>query len=143
MAENKDNTNEPLESFEDATENGYITLKEAAELSNYSSDYIGQLIRSGKLEGKQVYSNIAWVTTEKALYDYMQNKGKGQNSEMAPTSTVVNVYASPYFKYALHGVIGVSAVLFLVAFFIFSIGIDRALLESASANESPPDFVYE
>lgn len=58
----------------DGTE--YITLKEAGEISGYSPDYIGQLIRRGKLTGKQVYANVAWVTTKDALKDYLSEKGK-------------------------------------------------------------------
>jgi hypothetical protein len=58
----------------DGTE--YITLKEAGEISGYSPDYIGQLIRRGKLEGKQVYANVAWVTTKNALEGYLRDKGK-------------------------------------------------------------------
>lgn len=58
----------------DGTE--YITLKEAGEISGYSPDYVGQLIRRGKLEGKQVYANVAWVTTKDALRGYLAEKGK-------------------------------------------------------------------
>jgi hypothetical protein len=39
-------------------EKEYISLKEAADITGYSSDYIGQLIRSGKLEGKQVFQHV-------------------------------------------------------------------------------------
>lgn len=132
-----------MESFDEATEKGYITLKEAAVLSNYSSDYIGQLIRSGKLEGKQVYSNIAWVTTEDALYDYMKNKGKSQSTEETKGSVdLVDVMQSPLFKQLLRVVIVFAAALLIVAFFILSVGIDRTLL-SAEIEESPPGFVYE
>lgn len=49
----------------------YITLKEAAKISGYSADYIGQLIRKGKIPGRQVYTNIAWVTTEEAIRTYL------------------------------------------------------------------------
>lgn len=52
----------------------YITLKEAAQITGYTPDYIGQLIRAGKLEGKQVYSNVAWVTTREALEEYQSHK---------------------------------------------------------------------
>jgi RNase P/RNase MRP subunit POP5 len=51
----------------------YVTLKEAAKISGYSPDYLGQLIRKGKLAGKQIYLNVAWVTTEKALREYLEN----------------------------------------------------------------------
>jgi len=54
-------------------EGQYITLKEAAKISGYTPDYLGQLIRKGKLEGKQIYLNVAWVTTEKALSAYLDN----------------------------------------------------------------------
>ena len=50
---------------------GYITLKEASELFGYSPDYIGQLIRKGKIEGKQVYANVAWMTTKNSLDEYL------------------------------------------------------------------------
>ena len=57
------------------TDKKLISLKEAAKLSGYSSDYIGQLIRAGKIPGQQVYSNIAWMTTGEAVLEY-KNKGK-------------------------------------------------------------------
>jgi hypothetical protein len=61
-----------------ATENDLISLKEAAKLTGYTADYIGQLIRAGKIPGKQVYCNIAWMTTAKAVAEY---KSKGQNDK--------------------------------------------------------------
>lgn len=59
-----------------AAEKGYISLKEAAQLSNYSPDYIGQLIRAGKIRGEQVYSNVAWMTTEEEIDAYLKNKSR-------------------------------------------------------------------
>lgn len=53
-----------------------ISLKEASSISGYSADYIGQLIRSGKIPGKQVYCNIAWMTSAEAVLNY-----KKQNEE--------------------------------------------------------------
>lgn len=61
----------------------YISLKEAARLSGYSPDYVGQLIRSGKLEGKQVFSNVAWMTTEDAIQKYLQRHDAGAVSKSA------------------------------------------------------------
>jgi len=55
-----------------------ITLKEASAISGYSADYIGQLIRAGKLEGQQVFSNVSWVTTEEAVRAYVEKSKKGQ-----------------------------------------------------------------
>ena len=48
----------------------YISLKEAAQITGYSPDYIGQLIRSGKIIGKQVYTNVSWMTTAEAVLAY-------------------------------------------------------------------------
>ena len=59
-------------------EKNLISLKEAAKISGYSSDYIGQLIRAGKIPGKQVYSNIAWMTTAEAVIEYKKS-GKSKN----------------------------------------------------------------
>ncbi len=60
-------------------ESKYITLKQAAEISGYSSDYIGQLIRQGKIDGKQIYFNVAWVTTEEEIHKYLGLKNQGKN----------------------------------------------------------------
>lgn len=57
-----------------AVEKGYITLKEAAKIANYSPDYVGQLIRGGKIRGEQVYASTAWVTTTDEVLAYMDNK---------------------------------------------------------------------
>ncbi len=57
-------------------EKEYLSLKEASELTGYSSDYVGQLIRSGKIQGKQIYSHVSWVTTKEALDEYMSASGK-------------------------------------------------------------------
>ena len=54
----------------------FISLREAAKISGYAPDYIGQLIRSGKLEGRQVFSNVAWMTTEDALLAYLAKDTK-------------------------------------------------------------------
>ena len=52
----------------------YITLKEAARMSGYSADYLGQLIRQGKIYGKKVYLNVAWMTTEEEINRYLQQR---------------------------------------------------------------------
>lgn len=76
-----------------------ITLKEAAELSGYSSDYIGQLIRTGKIPGKQVYTNITWMTTAKAVTNYkassQKKKGKKNIAEVVSSrKNIINLQIS-------------------------------------------------
>ncbi|MCK4539745.1 hypothetical protein KAU09_01160 [Candidatus Parcubacteria bacterium] len=56
-------------------EKALISLKDAAKISDYSADYIGQLIRTGKIPGKQVCCTVAWMTTADAVMAY-KNKGK-------------------------------------------------------------------
>ena len=63
-----------------SNEKNYISLKEAAKISGYSPDYVGQLIRAGKLSGKQIFSNVSWVTTEEAITEYLQKEKKGMPS---------------------------------------------------------------
>ncbi len=48
----------------------YISLKQASKISGYSADYIGYLIRTGKIEGRPVFTNIAWQTTPEAILAY-------------------------------------------------------------------------
>ncbi len=78
-------------------------MKEAAKITGYSADYVGQLIRSGKLEGKQVFSNVAWMTTEESLQKYLRRQempaGK-QNSlltfvdKMRSSISITNAYTA-------------------------------------------------
>jgi hypothetical protein len=65
-----------------AEEQNLISLKEAAEISGYSSDYVGQLIRGGKIYGKQVYTNIAWMTTIQAVLDYKNGLNKKNKTKV-------------------------------------------------------------
>lgn len=58
-----------------------ISLKEAASISGYSADYIGQLIRAGKIPGKQVYVNIAWMTTAEAVMAYKKGESADKKEQ--------------------------------------------------------------
>jgi hypothetical protein len=49
-----------------------ISLKKAAENSGYHPDYLGYLIRKGKLEGKKIGHN--WFTTEKAVKKFLASQ---------------------------------------------------------------------
>jgi hypothetical protein len=75
----------------DLSRDGYITLKEAAKITGYSADYIGQLIRKGKISGRQIYTNIAWVTTEDAIRDYLEKEGRKKNDN---TETDTEYYST-------------------------------------------------
>ncbi len=103
----------------------YLSLKEAAELTDYTPDYIGQLIRSGKIEGRQVYTNVSWVTTEKAVRTYMETRGK------VLTEPSLSVTRDPrrVLQYALYGIIGALGFILVLIAYIFFVGVDRALTD--------------
>ena len=108
-----------------AKEKGYITLKEAAELANYSPDYIGQLIRAGKIRGEQVYSNVAWVTTEDEIQAYLADKGRS----VAEADTHPDIFSHPLFKYSLYISIALIAVVLLFLQYVLYVSIDTHLSE--------------
>lgn len=70
----------------------WISLKEAAKISGYSPDYIGQLIRSGKISGKQVYCHIAWVTTAEAVLSHKQRERNGKEEEVGFEDRVLDSF---------------------------------------------------
>lgn len=115
-----------------AKNDDFITLKEAAELSGYSADYVGQLIRQGKIPGKQIFSNVAWMTTEVAVREYIAQKGKVSNSRYGAYTRFKELYSSPekvvaLARVLLWGAIVVFSVATLLLLFVFAIGIDQRL----------------
>jgi hypothetical protein len=54
-----------------------ICLKEAAKISGYHQDYLGHLIRTGKLSGQKI--GRSWMTTKSDLNAFMQ---KGSDSPL-------------------------------------------------------------
>lgn len=110
--------------------NKYISLKEAAKISGYSPDYVGQLIRQGKLPGKQVFSNVAWVTTEKALERYIKGE-KNKSKSMALNSFREQRDYSRFLKIMLYIGIGFLVIFILFLFYIFAISIDKNIDKKA------------
>ncbi|MEA2097670.1 MAG: helix-turn-helix domain-containing protein [Patescibacteria group bacterium] len=56
----------------------YISLNEAANLTNYSQEYISLLCRQKKLKGTKIGRN--WVTTKEWVENYInKTKGSGEN----------------------------------------------------------------
>ncbi len=116
-----------------AKEPKFISLKEAAQLSGYSADYVGQLIRSGKLPGKQVFSNVAWMTTEAALNEYM-NKDKVSRPEKTPITisglrdrffSLENLSAA--YRYALVAAVIVLSFVVLFLGYVLAVSIDHRI----------------
>jgi hypothetical protein len=56
----------------------FISLAEAAKITNYSQDYISLLCRQGKLKAEKLGRN--WVTTKDWVYSYIDNtEGRGES----------------------------------------------------------------
>jgi len=106
-----------------AEEKGYITLKEAAKIANYTPDYVGQLIRGGKIRGEQVYANVAWVTTEEEVSAYLKDKGRTVDNN-APTEFGTIQLLSSYFLYTL---IALCAVALLFMQYVLYVSIDTGI----------------
>lgn len=130
MAKNKDIS----ESAVDEIPNGYLTLKEASLRTEYTPDYIGQLIRAGKIEGKQVYSNVAWVANESSLRNYLELKGK-ESRLGSQSQTFVGEFPD-LLRPILYTVIAITAVFLVVLVHVLSVTIDRAIASSMQDESS-------
>lgn len=128
----------------------YITLKEAAEISGYAPDYIGQLIRKGKLPGKQVYFNVAWMTTREDLQNYMNKKAGGKGGKESLWDKIVEFKARLFlesqmtklFKILLYFSITICILFGLLLFYIFSVTLEKKLEQRAEskAQQSAPEI---
>ena len=115
-----------------AKEKQFISLKEAAKMSGYSPDYVGQLIRSGKLSGKQIFSNVAWVTTEDAILEYLQKeKGTKTVPESLPYSVKDLIFSAEglALTYAIVSWVAIGMLGLFVVFLIsvFAISVDNTI----------------
>jgi hypothetical protein len=72
------------------SQNKLISLKDASKISGYSPDYIGQLIRAGKIKGEKVYCQITWMTTSE---DVMAYKGNNPSKEIQDDSSYRNLFS--------------------------------------------------
>lgn len=120
----------------------HLSLKEASKISGYSSDYIGQLIREGKISGKQVYTAVSWVTTEEALKEYMEKtqkskkeRGVGEKAvdklQQTGRRIMLDIKMAKFFKGALYASIGFLTAFILFLFYVASVSIDHKLEQNA------------
>jgi hypothetical protein len=116
-----------------AKEKELISLKDAAKLSGYSADYVGQLIRAGKVSGKQVFSNVVWMTTEEAIVSYLQREEKRALPETRLQRFVALCTAperiAQLYTIALWFFIGIMGTFILLLLGVFAIGIDHTISE--------------
>lgn len=116
--------------------NKHITLKEAAKLSGYAPDYLGQLIRNGKLKGEQVFLNTAWMTTEEAVLSYLKQKKKNNsclskdNESNLFGQTTKRIFSwnwGKIYTYILRLILVITVLFLLFLFFLFSVNFERTL----------------
>ncbi|HEX5430139.1 MAG TPA: hypothetical protein VFX17_03645, partial [Patescibacteria group bacterium] len=62
------------------SEGGFLSLAQAAELTGYHQDYLGQLARAGKLPAQKIGRN--WVTTIEAVYKLKEGQDPSIGSNM-------------------------------------------------------------
>lgn len=124
---------------------GYITLKEASERFGYAPDYIGQLIRKGKIEGKQVYANVAWMTTEEAMLEYVATlstqtgeKRTGKTDAQARVFSLDRLVTALFtekmtrvYVWGMRALLVVLLAALVLVFYFLSIAIDRKLAKIA------------
>ena len=124
----------------------HISLKEAAEISGYSQDYLGQLIRKGKLPGKKVYVNVAWMTTSEDLQRYMKGskngnggtkKGTGKKAVASANAAKARSVMHPGL-YFLAGFLGAAV---FALFYILSVNVDSRLEQRAVEQAAAADVV--
>jgi hypothetical protein len=122
-----------------------ISLKEAAGISGYAPDYIGQLIRKGKLKGRQVYVNVAWMTTENDIQNYMdkirKNPGEeGWSENLSNKLTefraklALESHVARILKTFLYLTIAVCVGFCLFLFYVISTNIDKKIEQRALDN---------
>lgn len=86
-----------------------ISLNQAAQISGYTQDYLGYLIRTGEMKGTK--KGRAWFTTEEEVKNYLFKK-KVRSREFA-----IREFFSPS---RVKKIIFITVIIFLGWFFLFS-----------------------
>ena len=133
--------------IEDNKEAGYITLKEASEHFGYSPDYVGQLIRKGKIEGKQVYSNLAWMTTADSIEEYLSREKRTAKEEVKTgrldrlSEYLLSQEGALYLSWSLKGVLTLLIIMALFVFYFLSIALDHQMMRDAERRLAAHELV--
>lgn len=131
------------------SEENLISLKEAAQISGYTPDYIGQLIRAGKIPGKQVYANITWMTTAEAVLNY-KNKNKAADKNVKTDNWLTRQKRKFQIEYEIIKLffrtfrntlpillLGIVLTFILIIYFGF-LAIDRTMIPDQTSSSEPP-----
>ena len=87
-----------------------ISLKEASKMTPYSSEYLGLLVRKGKLEGYKVGGK--WMTTEPAVEFYLKKTAESSYEHQQALNVKIPAEeikkATVNFRWALVLIIGIA-----------------------------------
>jgi len=64
--------------------NKKLTLKQASRISGYSPDYIGQLLRTEKLKGKRIKTQVSWLVEKQNIENYRDGREERQSNTRKP-----------------------------------------------------------
>jgi len=92
----------------------YISLKDAAKITGYHSDYVGWLIRNGKIPGKKIYSGVCWSVSEDSIENFLLKRNEKKISNL-PLTHFWRKGFSFYLKAPKYGII-----FSILGFIIFS-----------------------
>jgi len=105
----------------------FISLKQAVEISGYTQDYLGSLIREKKLKGKKIGRD--WFTTERAVKRYISTK------KFLPIREFLSFKAHP--KLIL------SFTLIAIVIVVIIVGVVSIFISPVHSQISPGDFENE
>lgn len=66
-----------------------LTLKEAAELSPYSADYLNLLARKGKIRASKIGRD--WLITKADLFEYLEKQQSDSKQRVSVISKYLNL----------------------------------------------------
>ncbi|HAO64636.1 TPA: hypothetical protein DCQ44_01495 [Candidatus Taylorbacteria bacterium] len=98
-----------------------ITLREASKISGYNFDYLGFLIRSGKLNGRKVGRN--WMTTTVDVKYYLEHSVMLPKVTKKPVTFKVSVV-----------IVFISVIATLGAFYAYSVIYQNAYDQATATN---------
>ncbi len=119
-----------------------INLKEAAQISGYAPDYIGQLIRKGKIAGQQVYCNVQWMTTREAILEYLRKdrkepepttikKGAVEFARRIKIKILEKSRPGQLLSFTLYFIVAFSIIFSFLLFYIFSVNMEKKIEKEA------------
>jgi hypothetical protein len=126
----------------------FVTLREAGDRFGYTPDYLGQLIRKGRLRGHRVYTNIQWMTTAEAMEEYLSLDRAGRRREgasavhgtlVAGTERILSGRGGTTLLWLMRGLVAVLVVVAFLVLHLISVELVGAgRVDASSVSEGGP-----